>query len=1305
MSRDVKDRILAADQFDKEKEYWFEKLSGEPVKTVFPPDFPPAGSREQNTAVVNFQAPEPLYNRLMQIANKSDSRLHVVLVTGLLLLLYKYTCNTEISIGTPIDKQEEDGDFINTILPLRVRIDEQSSVKQFLMEAKRTVFEASENQNYPIETIPYELGIPVIEGEFPFFDIALILENIQDKRYLRDVNPNIIFSFLRTPDSLECTIEYNADLYEAQGIRRIADYFNIVMQEAFFNVDSMLVDIPILTQDEKECVVFEFNKTDAQYPSDKTIHQLFEEQVEKTPNNIAVESRGKTLTYNELNARANQLARVLREKAGVRQEPVIAPVFAIMLECSLEVPVAVFAALKAGGTYLPLGNGLPPARLDYILEDSRASVLITREAFIRDRNIQCPVLDIEDETLFNGRENNLEPSTHANDIAYIIYTSGTTGNPKGVMIEQRGLVNYISWAVDTYVRDEPVNFPLYTSISFDLTVTSLFTPLVTGNTLIAYGGMDNHIYIEDVIDDDRVGVVKLTPSHMQFLRFKKVKQSNIKRFIVGGEKLETGLALDIFDKFNRGIEIYNEYGPTETVVGSMIYRFNPGEDDRDSVPIGVPIQNTRIYLLDRHLQPVPTGAEGEIYIAGDGLARGYIRNPQLTGEKFLPDPFFPGQKMYKSGDIAVRLSNGNIKYKGRSDHQVKIRGFRVELNEIEERILQYDHIKEVAVVVNVDDEIIYAFFVADEKIDQAALRINLAETLPDYMVPGLIRQLEKMPLTSNGKIDRKALLGVDLIPDEDNYTPPENEDQAAMIDIWSEVLGIEKEKIGIHTNFFELGGHSLKVMSLVGKIHKRFDVQLSMVKIFDSPTTAELVKYIREEAAQNVYAAIESQEIKEYYPLSSPQQRFFLAQQANLENTAYNMPGTLVLDPAFDETRLEPIFLELIQRHESMRTSFQLVGNEPFQVVHPDVPFAIEHYDAREEEPRDIMSRFLRPFDISTAPLFRAALIDTGDKKILAIDLHHIISDGVSMQVLAREFGALANEDLLPQLAVQYKDYASWQYNKIRDGEYNPMETFWLDTLEGMKVTRVPEDQSESGSPVKGKYRTAEIEKETYLKIKEFCAKHNLTFFSFMYAVFSFVLYKETGENDLTVGTPVENRDHPDLENVIGVFLNVFLLRARIDADDTLVNNILKINDHVVAALGNGTYPYEELYYKLKDRCKLQDDELYTILFNYLPDEHGDKILPGQAPADALTPVQFTPKYPITLYLSDTYEKLILNLVYRGDLYCEDRIGRIVHNYLKYVETVVTDEDLTVSGLDYEDVEKSDSLEGLDGEFEVEDLF
>ncbi|UCH93174.1 MAG: amino acid adenylation domain-containing protein [Candidatus Aminicenantes bacterium] len=962
----------------KEREYWLDRLSGDLVKSSFPFDRIKKAGEGRSMETLDYTFTGDTFSRLMHISNKSDIRLYILLMTGVVLLLEKYTGNKDIIVGAPIYKQQVEGDFINKILALRNQLRDDLLFKELLLQVSQTNFKAVEHINYPIETIPYELNMSFQEDEFPLFDVAVLVENIHDKSYIDHLNLNVIFSFLRTEDSIKGVVEYNANVYHRGTMERIITHYRNLMQRVISGIDSKISDISILSEAETRQLLFDFNDTRANTPSDKTIHQLFEEQVERSPGHTALigtaedspggsPQRRPEITYQALNERANQLAQVLRDK-GIIAETIAA----VWLDRSIELITAVLAVLKAGGAYLPIDIEYPADRINYLLEDSHTKLLLTGAAFSDKVKFAGPIINAEDDELYRGQGTNPEPLSCADNLAYVIYTSGTTGKPKGVMIEHGAVVNYVWWAAKTYVNSEKnngetINFPLYSSISFDLTVTSIFTPLITGNAIVVYKGREKEFLIEQIIEENRVGVIKLTPSHLYVIKYMSIDQSDIRCFIVGGEELETQIAREIDTRFGGNVDIYNEYGPTEAAVGCVCYKFEPAADNGRSVPIGVPTDNVQIYVMDRNLKPVPLGVCGEIYISGDGVARGYLNSVELTAEKFITfyrsdrsDKSYISNKIYQTGDMARWLPDGNLEYLGRADQQVKIRGYRIELGEIEQQLLQRDDIKEAVVIARdgserssgdeKGDPYLCAYFVSDSDLRVSHLREYLLQYLPDYMIPLFFVPLEEIPLTSNGKVDRKALPEPDINV-EHEYVAPGNEIEVKLAGIWSEVLGIEKERIGIDANFFELGGQSLKQVVLISRIHRELNVKIPLSEIFKRTSIRDLSEYIKN-AAQVQYISIDQAEKKEYYVTSSAQKRIFFLNRIDNIGTSYNVPFVFRLEGDLDKEKFNDAIKALIRRHETLRTSFVMIGEELIQRIHAftEVEFKIEYYDISEVE-------------------------------------------------------------------------------------------------------------------------------------------------------------------------------------------------------------------------------------------------------------------------------------------------------------------------------------------------------------------
>ena len=729
--KDISIRIAeTVGRFKTEREFWLNCLSGNPAKSVFPYDRRNAQAYSQGSAgedtrglkeTLSVEIRGTVYEHLMRLSKGNDYTIHVILLSVLMLLLEKYSGERDILVGTPIYKQEIEASFINTVLTLRYNVNPQNSFKEVLMGVKEVVVKADKHQNYPVEKLLEDLNLSAADRDFPLFDVVLLLENIHDRAYIQHIPHSMTFIFLRTGETLNITVEYRSLKYKAGTVERIMTHFIRLLESVLSKPEVKAAEIDILSEEEKRLLYSGNKETAVSYPGEgnpllRTLHGLFEQQVEETPGNPAVIHGSHILSYKQLNSKANRLAHLLKSKGVGRGS-----IAAIIAERSVEMIVGLLGILKSGAAYLPVSPETPMVRKKYMLADSNVKTVLMQYHLketnreILDRLSPGHVIFLDgpagygEMEGFQADDNNPGYAVQPRDAGYIIYTSGSTGRPKGVILEHRGIVNYIRWAAGTYVKNEKADFPLYTSFAFDLTVTSIYTPLVTGNAVVIYGGDHREFLIQKVMEENKVDVVKLTPAHLRLLRDmlasstsplngKTTREIKIKRFIVGGEALDTQLAGDIHRLFNGNIEIYNEYGPTETVVGSMIYRFDPEKDDGDSVSIGQPIADTQIFILDEDMKPVPGGVVGEIVIGGIGVARGYLNRPELTAEKFalILNMYHKSymtsssKRFYKTGDLARRHPDGNIEFLGRRDHQVKIRGYRVELGEIENKIKSFN---------------------------------------------------------------------------------------------------------------------------------------------------------------------------------------------------------------------------------------------------------------------------------------------------------------------------------------------------------------------------------------------------------------------------------------------------------------------------------------------------------------------------------------------------------------------------------------------------------------------------------------
>ncbi|MDQ1354871.1 MAG: hypothetical protein QG657_5180, partial [Acidobacteriota bacterium] len=1032
------------------------------------------------------------------------------------------------------------------------------------------------------------------------------------------------------------------------------------------------------------------------------IIQLFEKQVAKTPHHAAVVFGGLHIDYEQLNRQADRIAALLREK-GVK----IGSIVGIKGEHSDWIIAGILGVLKTGGAYLPMQVEDPPERLRFMLNDSKAVVLIAQEYFAQEMLAQAAAVSQENIVLIEALAENVkdmrdirvdeEPAAQArpDEPAYVIYTSGTTGAPKGVPVSHRNLVNYICWAARTYVKDEPVNFPLYTSIAFDLTVTSIFTPLVTGNSVIVYAGGNKRALIEEIVDEDRVEVIKLTPSHLKLLKYKKLsaKGVRLKRLILGGENLGVSEAREIHEKFNGAVEIYNEYGPTEATVGCMIHKFNPENDNRESVPIGIPISNSRIYLLTDSQEPVPVGAKGELYISGDGVARGYLNRPGFTAEKFIPDPFCPGNIMYRSGDLASRSLDGNFEFSGRIDDQVKIRGFRVELGEIETRLASFPGVKEAVVLAQEEekgDKYLCAFVVSDDKNTVSELREYLTKELPDYMIPSYFVPLEKIPLTPNGKIDRKALPKTQLKAGE-NYIAPRNEIEKKLVELWAEILGREslpasqlEKSIGINDNFFQLGGHSLKATVLVSKIHREFNVKVPLVEIFKTPILREMASLIAN-SGKTTSMEVEAIEQKEYYELSYNQKRLWFISQLDTTRSSFNMPGRIELKHPVEEVVIRKTIYQLVQRHESLRTGFKRIHGEPVQYVKKEVeiPFEMLDISMLADEKKQIRRELLfaqvknASFDLNVAPLIRFTLIKVADAYYdFIFNMHHIISDGWSMEILKKEFYLFyegcrsGNDDKSEHLTLQYKDYTAWHNKQLSNTlRQEQSRRFWREKLrEGVPSLELPVTYTGDKDDFAGAGFRCILNKEAKEKLENLAQNTGSTLFMVMFSLYLMLLSRLANKEDVVCSIISAGREEANLQNIVGFFVNSILFSAKVDWKESFIDFINRVKTDTVEVYQHQYYPIEVVFKELK--MKYPDIPASFNMENFRDEfvspgvgvDGMNGLKPGHL--DDLQDV----KFDLEVYVSEYEDRMFLHWAYKKSLFNPATIEYIVNLYMELVD-------------------------------------
>ncbi|MBW4564787.1 MAG: amino acid adenylation domain-containing protein [Mojavia pulchra JT2-VF2] len=846
--------------------YWKQKLSGKLPILDLPSDRPRSPVQTFNGAKVQLSLPKNLTDSLKQLSHQEGATLFMTLLAAFKTLLYRYTGQTDILVGSPVASRNAVeietliGLFVN-VLVLRTDLSEQPSFRELLARVKSTALEAYIHQDLPFDKLVEELQPERDLSHNPLFQVMFVLQNVPiPNPQLSDISLTFhegdsgsakfdLTLFMEDREQgLVATLEYNTDLFKTDTIHRMLGHFQTLLQGIVNKPDTSIAELPLLTEVERHQLLVEWNNTQRDYPQNQCIHQLFEQQVEHTPDAIALIFGNQKLTYKELNQRANKVAHYLKT-LGVKPDVLVG----ICMERSLEMVIGILAIIKAGGAYVPLDPTYPKERLAFMLADAQVSVLLVQPHLAQElptHQAQVVCLDRDFQEFAAYSPENPTSEVTAENLAYVIYTSGSTGKPKGAMNTHKGLCNRLLWMQDTYQLTASDRVLQKTPFSFDVSVWEFFWTLLTGASLVIAkpGGHQDSRYLVQLIAQEKITTIHFVPSMLQvFLEETELEQcGSLKRVICSGEALSFDLQQRFFERFNA--ELHNLYGPTEAAIDVTYWACQPNSNEK-TVPIGRPIANTQIYILDKHLQPVPIGVSGELHIGGVGLARGYWNKPELTQEKFISSPFESGHFLYKTGDLARYRADGNIEYLGRIDHQVKLRGFRIELGEIEAVLGQHPKVKETVVVAREDipnNQRLVAYVVphSETKFSAQELRDSLKEKLPDYMVPSAVVELQKLPLSPNGKIDRRALPVPEIqrLDLKQTYEAPNSEIERAIAKVWQEILHLEK--VGINDNFFDLGGNSLLMVQVNHKFRENLHCDISVVEMFQNPTIKSLAKYI-----------------------------------------------------------------------------------------------------------------------------------------------------------------------------------------------------------------------------------------------------------------------------------------------------------------------------------------------------------------------------------------------------------------------------------------------------------------------------
>ena len=1313
---------LMGERLEKLLGYWREQLRGElPVLKLPLAKARTAGSRHRG-GVETVRVNRELTQRLRELGRREGATLFMTLLAVWQVLLWRLSGETEVVVGTPVagrgsrELEPLIGFFVNTLV-LRTKLSGEPSFAQVLRRVREVCLEAYANQEVPFERVVEELGPQREMGHSPLFQVLFALQNTPLPQIdlpglhmrVEDTTSgttkfDLALEMTEEGDELAGVWQYDTDIFDAATIKRMAAHYETLLEGIVADPECGIHELPLMSDDEEHALLTEYNATYVAYPQPTLLHELFEEQAAATPDAIAVVFEEVCLTYTELNRRANELAHHLRS-LGLLPEGRVG----VFLERSADLVVALLAVLKAGGACVPLDPSYPPERLRLLLKDSHARVVLTQEQLakgISEGDVQVVCLDAFAE---KNSPQNLVTLADAANVAYVIYTSGSSGRPKGVMVTHSALCNHMRWMRDAFAFNEADVVLQKTPIGFDASVWEFYAPLMAGAKLVMArpGGHQDSSYLVQTIIEHGVTVVQVVPMLLRMLVEEPGLSScaNLRLVFCGGEALSAELAARCRERLPTA-RLCNLYGPAETTIDATYWESHSWTTTA-TVPIGKPIANVGAYVLDQWLRPVPVGVVGELYLDGAGLARGYEGRADLTAERFVPNPFRdePGERMYRTGDLVRRLPQGELEFLGRVDGQLKVLGSRVELGEIEAALCANLCVSAAAVVGREDTSgerrlVAYVVTVDDRENLAAELRRYLKERLPGYMVPSVFVRMEKLPLLPSGKVDRHSLPAPDRFErsQQGEYRPPRTPVEETLCAIWEEVLG--RDPVGAEDDFFELGGHSLLATQFVSRVKEVLSVELPLSLIFQTSVLSELAEFIERKLrhdGEHIEKPLQHVSRERPLPLSFAQQRLWFLDQLEPGNPLYNTPGALRLQGRLDTAALEQALSEIVRRHETLRTTFDASEETPVQVISAPRPVTIPLIDLsglneidREREAKYLMSaEAQRPFDLSHGPLLRATLLRLReDEYVLLFTMHHIISDGWSVSVLAREATRLyagftgQPAEPLEELRLQYADYAVWQREWLRGEMLEAQLDYWRKQFDGLPpVLELPlAHPRPKVRSLRGAFIPVEFDEELTRGLKTLSRSEGATLFMTLLAAFKTLLSRYTAQHDVSIGAPVAARRRREIENLIGFFVNTLVLRTNLAGDPSFRELLGRVREVSLGAYAHQDVPFEMLVERLQPARNAGGTPLFNVLF-VLQNAPGVALELSGLKIEQLDIESGTAKFDLMLSLEESKGRLRGVFEYSTDLFDESIIKRMLGHFETLLEGIVQHPECRISEL------------------------